>query len=262
LKALAKSLIRSVGLEVRRLPQPVALHREQGLGFFQTSRGPVYLPLNAPNDSIAAHMRRGELFEPEVIELARRIIRPGTTVLDLGSNFGQMTMEFSRAVGPQGRVYAFEAQGRVFEILKKNIEANDLRNIEAVFAAVLDESGKVFRFPEPDWSRFATYGSFNLPLDSKQGQEVTSIRIDDLIFERPISFMKVDVQGCDLFAMRGARETILRHRMPILFEFEQRFQEIYKTSFQEYVDFVNSINYQFAETVLDINFLIVPKQAD
>jgi Methyltransferase FkbM domain len=76
--------------------------------------------------------------------------------------------------------------------------------------------------------------------------------------------MKVDIQGSDLFALRGAVETIKRHRMPILFEFEQQFQAEFGTSFQDYVDFVNSISYRFEKVVLvprplSINYLIVPR---
>lgn len=234
-------------------------HTALGLSFYRTALGDVYLPTDAPDDLIAARMSRGELFEPEVIETARRFIKPGTTVLDVGSNFGQMAMAFARATGPEGRVFAFEAQARVHDILKRNIEANGLLNIEAVFGAVLDESGRVLHFPESDWARFGSYGSFNLPLDRTVGTPVTSLRIDDLVFERPVSFMKVDVQGCDLFAMRGARETIRRFQMPILFEFEQRFQADYGTTFQDHADFVDEIGYRFAETVLDINFLILPR---
>ena len=57
----------------------------------------------------------------------------------------------------------------------------------------------------------------------------------------------------------GAVETIKRHRMPIIFEFEQQFQAEFGTSFQDYVDFVNSISYRFENTVLNINYLIVPR---
>jgi hypothetical protein len=45
--------------------------------------------------------------------------------------------------------------------------------------------------------------------------------------------------------------------MPIIFEFEQRFQAEFRTSFQDYVDFVNSISYRFEKTVSNINYLIV-----
>ena len=258
MKSFVKSVFEQVGLDVRRIPRSASKPAKGGLSFHRTALGDVYLPTDAPLDSIAYHMRRGTVFEPEVVATARRFIKPGSTVLDVGSNFGQMAMLFAKDVGPTGKVYAFEAQRRVHEILCKNIAANKLENIEAVYRAVYSESDRIFHFPEPDFERFAAFGSYNLPLDGKNGPEVVSLKIDDVEFSGPISFMKVDVQGCDLFAMQGATNTIKRFGMPILFEFEQRFQDEYKTDFQDYVEFVHSIGYRFAETVLDINFLIIP----
>lgn len=259
MKQVFKAILNQVGLDVRRKPRPGRRGSANGLAFYHTALGDVYLPTDAPLDSIAAKMRVGQVFEPEVVDLARRFIRKGSTVLDVGSNFGQMAMLFSREVGEDGRVYAFEAQRRVYEILCKNLKANDIVNVFAQYGAVFHEAGRVFHFPEPDFQRFEAFGSYNLPLEATQGPEVTSVRIDDYVFDRPITFMKIDVQGCDLYAMRGAVDTIRAHQMPILFEFEQRFQVEYGTSFQDYVEFVSEIGYRFAETILDINFLIVPK---
>jgi hypothetical protein len=99
---------------------------------------------------------------------------------------------------------------------------------------------------------------FSTSLNATAGRTVKTLTIDRLNINTPISFMKVDIQGSDLFALRGAVETIKRHRMPIIFEFEQQFQAEFRTSFQDYVDFVNSISYRFAKLVMDINYLIVP----
>jgi FkbM family methyltransferase len=229
------------------------------LGYYETPIGNFYLPLDAPNDVIINHMKEGKIFEPEIMEVAERYIKEGTAVLDVGANFGQMSIIFSRLVGKKGEVYSFEAQKKVFDILEKNAEVNDAHNINSVFNAVYLESGTTFYFPEPDFEQFSAYGSYNLPLDAVLGQEVKSLKIDDLQIEKPISFMKIDVQGCDLFAMQGAIETIKSHKMPIIFEFEQQFQNVYKTNFQDYVNFVDSIGYKFAEIILDINYLIEPK---
>jgi hypothetical protein len=62
-----------------------------------------------------------------------------------------------------------------------------------------------------------------------------------------------------LAAMRGAVNTIAKNKMPIIFEYEEQFQKDFNTSFQDYVDFVNSIGYKFLNTVQDINYLIVPR---
>ena len=251
----------TLAFDVVRVSRPISPKRVGQFDYYKTRFGNYYLPSGAPNDLVAREIRRGRLFEPEVVEVARRFARRGTAVLDVGANFGQMAVQFAQMVGEEGRVYAIEAQRPVFEILEKNVEANGAGNIVSVFAAALAETGRQLRFPRPDFSRFPSFGSYNLPLDADEGDPVESLKIDDLAIDRPVSFMKIDVQGCDLFAMQGAVETIARHRMPILFEFEQRFQDEYRTSFQDYVSFVASIGYEFTETVLGINYLIQsPKQ--
>jgi FkbM family methyltransferase len=256
LQRAIRSTINDFGFDVVRVSHPISPKRVGQFDYYKTRFGNYYLPSGAPNDLVAREIRRGRLFEPEVVEVARRFARPGTAVLDLGANFGQMAVQFAQMVGEEGRVYAIEAQRPVFEILEKNVVANGAGNIVSVFAAALAETGRQLRFPRPDFSRFPSFGSYNLPLDADEGDPVESLKIDDLAIDRPVSFMKIDVQGCDLFAMQGAVETIARHRMPILFEFEQRFQDEYRTSFQDYVNFVASIGYEFTETVLNINYLI------
>ncbi len=227
--------------------------------FHPTPIANYYLPQNVENDVIALHMKRGEFFEPEVISLAKRFIKPNTIVLDIGANFGQMSIEFAKTVGSEGFVYSFEAQKAVFDILSLNIQANNLNNVECVYGAVYKNTDKVFFFPPPDFTKFGSYGSFGLNVDNNEGVEVKSISVDSLQIDRPISFMKIDVQGSDLFALEGARETIMKNRMPILFEFEEQFQQKFSTNFNQYVEFVRSIDYEFAETIMDINFLILPK---
>jgi FkbM family methyltransferase len=265
IKKTLRSIINKTGFDIHSLPpvsdeKPILpIKTEDDLGLYKTSLGDFYLPLDAPNDVIINHMKQGQIFEPEVVKAAKQFIKKGTAVLDVGANLGQMSLIFSNLVGDDGIVYSFEAQRRVFEILKKNIVVNSIHNLRPLFNAVYFESHKTFYFPEPDFVKFQAYGSYNLPLDATAGQEVESLKIDDLQIEKPISFMKVDVQGCDLFAMQGAIETIRKHKMPILFEFEQQFQHTYKTSFQDYVDFVDSIEYKFVEIILDINYLIEPK---
>jgi FkbM family methyltransferase len=229
-----------------------------GYTFHPTPIGNYYIPANTSNDVIARHMKQGILFEPDVIKLAKKYILPGSAVLDVGANFGQMSIEFSKTVGNEGMVYSFEAQKAVFDVLVKNVEANGLTNVECIYGAVYNKSNETMYFPEPDFVIYGSYGSYGLDSKGQSGIEVNSITIDSLKIEKPVSFMKVDVQGSDLFAMQGAKETIMKNRMPVLFEFEQQFQDSFNTNFGQYVDFVRSIDYRFAETVMDINFLILP----
>lgn len=226
--------------------------------FYKTPIGNYYLPKETYSDVVANSIRIGNVFDEAILNIAKPYIKEGSIILDIGANYGQMAIEYSK-LGKDVTVYAFEAQKLVFEILQKNIEANRANNVKPFYNAVYDVDNIQFNFPVPDLVKFSSYGSYGLDLKSQSGIPVTSITIDSINFDRPISFMKIDIQGSDLAAMRGAIKTIKQHQMPIIFEYEEQFQEEFNTSFQEYVDFVNLIGYKFVKTVQDINYLIIPR---
>jgi len=227
--------------------------------YFETPIGNYYLPQNIKGDLVAIEMKKGQLFDSQIIDIAKLYIKKETSVLDIGANYGQMSIEFGKLLSDTGTVYAFEAQETVFNVLSANLEANRIKNVKTFFNAVYDKNNIDLIFPEPDFVRFSSYGSYGIDPNAKVGKKVKSITIDSIEFDQHISFMKIDIQGSDLFALRGAVKTIEKYKMPIIFEYEEQFQEEFGTSFQDYVDFVNDIGYKFLKTVQEINYLIVPK---
>jgi FkbM family methyltransferase len=218
------------------------------------------LPSDAKTDVVANTIINNEIFEKEVVDLASKYIKYGTNVLDVGCNFGQMSILFAKMVGKQGKVYSFDADEFVFEIFKKNIEANGLENIIVPhFGAVHNIDGDTLLFPEQDFKEFGAYGSYGIDYTASVGRKVDSLTIDSLKILGPISFMKIDIQGGDLQAMQGAVNTINLNRMPILFEYEYHFEDKFNLKFQDYVDFVQSIDYKFEKVINGHNFLILPR---
>jgi FkbM family methyltransferase len=236
---------------------------DQDLQLFETSTGRWWLP-EAPGDAVADAMKSGRIFDAPLMREAERHIRPGTVILDVGANFGQMTVLFAKLVGPRGHVHAFEAEPFVGRILQKNIEANGVAERVTIHrGAVWHTSGLELVFPQPDLKKYGSYGSYGIVPGATEGRRVRSLTIDELDIQGPISFMKVDIQGSDLFALCGARATIMRERMPILFEFERPpLCEDFETSFSDYADFVAKIDYSFVRRIhLDSdNFLVCPRQ--
>jgi len=237
---------------------PVA---DQDLQLFETATGRWWLP-DAPADDVANTIKSGRIFDAPIVREAERYIRPGTVVLDVGANFGQMTVLFAKLVGPRGHVHAFEAEPFVGRILQKNVEANGVSEFVTIHrGAVWHTSDLELVFPQPDLKK--SFGSYGIVPGATEGRRVRSLTIDELSIKGPISFSKVDVQGSDLFALYGARATIMRERMPIIFEFERPpLCEDFETSFSDYADFVADIGYSFVRRIhLDgDNFLICPRQ--
>lgn len=272
MKKLLKSIIKYLGFEINRNQNKIMVRdqvidnhevrsvKSKSLTYYETKSGNYFLPTDAVNDIIARAIKDDSIFDIEIYQCASKYIKEGTTVLDVGSNFGQMSILFSKLVGDSGSVHAFEADDFVFDILNKNIAANNKEGkIISHFGAVYNVDNEFLIFPEQDFKRFETYGSFGVDFSgNKHGRQVCSLTIDSLNIQEPISFMKIDIQGGDLQAMQGAIKTIEKNKMPILFEYEYLFEEEYNLSFQDYVDFVHSINYKFSKNINGQNYLIIP----
>ena len=144
--------------------------------------------------------------------------------------------------------------------MRLNIETNKLADDVTVFdSAVWSLDGETISFPEPDFVSMDSWGSYGLDPREEGGRKVRTMTIDSLDIKHPIAFIKIDIQGSDLEALIGARNTIMRQRMPIVFEYEEMFASKFNYTFQDYVDFVKSIDYTFKK-VIENNYLIVSRQ--
>jgi FkbM family methyltransferase len=257
-KKIVRKFVNSLGYDIVKI-SPSQTVRTKNLTLYKTATGNFYLPTDAKGDIVAQTIIQNNVFDNEVVDLAMRHIRKGTTVLDIGANFGQMSVLFSGFTGEQGKVYSFDADDFVFDILKKNIEVNGKTNIIPIFGAVHSVSNEILYFPEQDFIDYKAYGAYGVDYNASSGRKVKSLTIDDLNIEDEISFMKIDIQGGDLQAMEGAKKTIGKNKMPIIFEYEYHFEEKFSMNFQQYVDFVSSINYKFEKVINGHNFLILPK---
>jgi FkbM family methyltransferase len=226
---------------------------------FGTSLGTYYLPSDAPNDIIILRMKAGQVFEAEIVDALRPFVEVGSAVVDVGSNLGQMALLFSEMVGENGLVYAIEADPYIYSILCKNVAVNNRANVRTINGAAYDHADDTVLYPEQDFKELGSYGSYGVDPTAKEGRPIRTLTIDGLKLDRHISVIKVDIQGCDLIAMRGARETIAKHKPTIIFEFEEEFQKRFGTSFEQYMAFVESIGYRTARIINGINYLIVPR---
>ena len=114
-------------------------------------------------------------------------------------------------------------------------------------------------------SRFNTYGSNMIEkADTKNDnysniEKINSIKIDDILFEKKISLMKIDVQGYDLEVLKGSKRTIMKQQMPIIFEYEEDFAKYFNYTFKSFENFIYEINYEISIQIDKSNYLILPK---
>jgi FkbM family methyltransferase len=135
--------------------------------------------------------------------------RAGDTVLDLGGNVGTSTLYFSRIVGDHGRVYSFEP---IFdEPLERTLRENAAHNVEAVPQAVGEEPTRV---------PFSVHAlGIDSRLATREDRDATKIvdmtTVDEFVARRGIDrvdLIKMDIEGAEELALRGAAETLERDR--------------------------------------------------
>lgn len=155
----------------------------------------------------------GEFSEPEV-EMLRKLVNPGDTVIEVGANIGALTVPLAQFVGSQGNVVAYEPQRILFQNLCANIALNGLMNVRTVNAAVGSEGGAV-TLPKIDYAEPNMFGAHTIE-GATDGEQVQLLALDNSISVTRCRLMKIDVEGMEEQVVIGATELIKKHR-PILY---------------------------------------------
>lgn len=151
-------------------------------------------------------------YEAGTLSVIDKCLREGDLFIDVGANIGLMSIFSSRAIGNKGKVYSFEPVLETFKILKKNIEINKIKNIDAFNIGVSDSKGKSFIYTKPYAGKGSS--SFIRPPDQNESKEYEIIieTLDELLIRHRLTnirMLKIDVEGWELHVLRGA-ETLLR----------------------------------------------------
>jgi len=153
----------------------------------------------------------GEYCEGE-LDIFRQILRPGMTAIEVGANIGAHTVPIAQAVGPSGKVFAFEPQRAVFQMLCANLAINGIEHVDAHWAAVGTGNSGI-RVPRLDSTAKNNFGG--LSLDKEVGEEVRLVLLDEFQFKN-CHLLKIDVEGMELEVIQGARTLISSHN-PIIY---------------------------------------------
>jgi FkbM family methyltransferase len=158
-------------------------------------------------------------FEPKETAAARSWLRPGTTFLDVGANFGYFTLLAASRVGTSGRVLSVEPSPYAYGRLAETVRANPLPQVEVFQMGLSDRNGVLDLYLSPDEFHSPTMSasSGGVPV------EVPVRRLDECLDEwgvERVDLMKMDVEGHEPHVLEGASAILSTGRIrAVLCEF-------------------------------------------
>ena len=179
-------------------------------------------------------------YDVPVMDYLRENVRLGETCFNLGANAGIYTMCLAQWVGPQGHVFAFEPNPAMRKVIEDTARRSGLdRRITACAEAIGAQPGSatllvsdlvgVSRLDQPNPEAAGV---------AHQAITVPITTIDRFCAERSVrpDWIVMDIEGYEVAALRGARETIQarRGRLGLVVETHPALWEMSGTSRQDF----------------------------
>ncbi|MFK7889084.1 MAG: FkbM family methyltransferase [Gammaproteobacteria bacterium] len=168
-------------------------------------------------DVVGRHIYKYGQHEPAMSDYLRRTLAPrdGDIMIDIGANIGWYSVLFAQAcAATDAVVLSFEPDPENFSLLNENVRGNGLT--ERIFSEQLALSDNA------DGATLHLFSGNNrgrhslLPIHTGNTVEINTARLDDVLERQPElrerrpALVKIDIEGFELIALRGATATLTR----------------------------------------------------
>lgn len=179
--------------------------------------------------------------------------RTKACALDIGAHIGLVTMPMSKAIGPQGQVFAFEPSSANRKALSRHILLNDLKNVTVVDRLLGDKVQRDVSFYE-----HSSVSGMNSCTPLKSGEDYEKVfhhqtTIDDFCLKDDIhpDIIKIDVEGWELSVLEGSKRILQTARPLIFLSVHPQHLESLGRSASELWDLLEKFNYGITDIAGD-----------
>lgn len=199
-------------------------------------------------------------YERATVEVFKKSIQPGMTVVDIGAFVGFYTLLAASLVGPKGKVYAFEPNPHAFEILLRNVQENGYEEcVEIIPKAISNRKAQLRLFINdrvPAESSFYKREGYSV--------EVESIPLDEFFAGRgwpEVHFIKVDVEGAEVEVLEGMKETVRRNPwVKLIVEFNPGVQQQAIGSYEKFFEVLLQLEFDWFYAIhLGVKSISIPQ---
>ena len=176
--------------------------------------------------AFADTLNAGQIYEQDfVMEFLQNVVKSSKTILDIGSHAGSHTVLYKH-INPECKIYCFEPQSEMFNLLQHNIVKNSFKNVithnKGVANIAMKSSMSRSVLDGDNVGKSIEYGTtkrFNLGglQIGTGGEEIETMTVDSLNLTE-CDYIKIDVEGFEPLVLMGAEETIRKFKPTILFE--------------------------------------------
>ena len=223
---------------------------------FETKFGKVTLYKN--ETYIGHEFQHGRYWDEETLLQLKKYIGPTKNVLEIGAHCGTSTLVYSTFL-TTGKVYAFEPQKKLYNLLTLNVEQNNLSDKIKIFNSALfcysgeismneidiEGGGEVVSKRYEEESHLpCNFGGITLGLN---GELVKCIKLGDLEIDN-IGFIHCDSQGAENFIFSQGKEFLRKHRPVIFFENNMLYNKIlYDTVVNSYPQYAEESRFDLVK---------------
>jgi FkbM family methyltransferase len=192
---------------------------------------PIYRPLYAAYKAYADRAER---------QLLKKILFQGAVVADVGANIGIYSAFLSRCVGPTGLVHSFEPSPDNFRRL--SVATRGLLNVRLIQAAVGERSGECKLYVSDKLN--VDHRAYKADGDPRRAVPSEMVALDDYFKSgQRVDLIKMDIQGYELHALRGAQRVLREDRgINLLLEFWPAGLEQAGVGWEELVEMLQALN--------------------
>lgn len=184
------------------------------------------------------------VWEQEETSFLRRIVRPGQMVVDGGANYGYYTLLFSHLVGLRGKVHSFEPLNEAYRLLQQHVLLNNAEaNVLLNRYGLGERKERTNIYVMKGWG---LGGATVRPSGDILMGTCQIVPLDWYIKQKKINrvdFMKLDIEGSELSALKGSIQTLHNFLPSLMIEITKDAYRDFGYTLNDLYDFLSGLRY-------------------
>lgn len=200
--------------------------------------------IHPEGDVVCDNIAKQQPVEEHLVYFFNKYIKPDFIIVEGGAYVGIHTIRFSH-LAPEGHIYSFEASKRNYDLVNATLKENNIQNITLFNKALYSDNTTVYLNESWTPDQDSVGGNNN-------GHPVEAVTIDSLDLPH-VDFIKLDVEGGELNAFKGAINTLNKFKPIIAFEY------LNKNNIESPISFLEENGYDVFNIEGHWDYIALPK---